>query len=88
MPPLESPVEESVLRHRLEFALSDAPLVSTQELRARMDSGEGVVLVDVRRGSWDRSDDKIAGALRVDPKHSEAESRQIPAGSTVVTYCT
>lgn len=68
--------------------MSDAPLVSTQELKARMDSCEEVVVVDVRRGSWDRSDDKIAGALRVDPKQLEADSRQIPAGSTVVAYCT
>ena len=88
MPPLESPVEESVLRHRLEFTLSDAPLVSTEELKARLDGGEEVVIVDVRRGSWERSDEQIAGALRVDPKRVEEDSRQIPAGSTVVAYCT
>lgn len=68
--------------------MSDDPRVSTQELKEDMDRGEQIVVVDVRRGSWDKSDEKIAGAVRIDPERLEDDWEQIPAGSNVVAYCT
>ena len=68
--------------------MANAPRITTDKLNTRMQAGEGVVPVDVRRGSYDESDVKIKGAIRMDPDAYKEEYRRIPAGSRVVTYCT
>jgi rhodanese-related sulfurtransferase len=68
--------------------MADAPRITPEELNRRLERGDDVVVVDVRRGSWNESAEKIPGAVRVDPEDYEAESAKIPHGSTVVTYCT
>ena len=67
---------------------TEAPRISPDELHDRMQRGDDVVAVDVRRGSYDRSDVKAKDALRIDPNALPADFERIPAGSDVVTYCT
>lgn len=68
--------------------MADAPRVTVDELNRRLKAGEDVVVVDVRRGSYDESDRKIQGAVRIDPERYQEEYRRLPAGARVVTYCT
>ena len=68
--------------------MDDAPRITVEDLKRRMDEGEEIVPVDVRRSAWDRSDEKIAGAIRLDPSRFEDEFEQVPKGATVATYCT
>jgi rhodanese-related sulfurtransferase len=67
--------------------MADVPRISPEELD-RLRQSDGAVVVDVRRGSYDESGEKIQGAIRVDPESYEREYSRIPKGSTVVTYCT
>jgi rhodanese-related sulfurtransferase len=53
-----------------------------------MESGEDVLLLDVRRGSWGRSDVKAKGALRIPPDEVESRLDEIPKNKLIVTYCT
>ena len=65
-----------------------APRISADELKRRLDEGEDIVVVDVRRGSWYRSDVKLEGAIRADPDDPEELADRLDAGTKVVTYCT
>lgn len=66
----------------------DARRITPKELKERMDAGDGVVVLDVRRASYRESDVKIKGAMRIEPDSLETEYSRIPPGSNVVTYCT
>jgi rhodanese-related sulfurtransferase len=68
--------------------MAEAPRITPEELNRRRQSGEDIVVLDLRRASYAESDVKIAGAIRIEPDSLEAEYERIPAGSTVVTYCT
>ncbi len=68
--------------------MQDTPRMTPQDLQQRLSAGAAIVPLDVRRGSYNRSDVKIAGAVRIDPDSLEAEFDHIPAGSEVATYCT
>ena len=62
-----------------------APRITADELKRRLDEGEDIVIADVRRGSWHRSDVKMKGAIRA--SFDELVER-LPPGAKVVTYCT
>lgn len=64
------------------------PRVDTDELAARLDAREPLVVLDVRGRSYLTSDRRIPGALRIHPRDLEAELDRIPAGLPVVAYCT
>ncbi len=68
--------------------MPDAPRVTIDELNRRMEAGEPVTVLDVRRASYDESDVKVAGAVRIEPDALEQEYRRLPQGPRVVTYCT
>ena len=53
-----------------------------------MDEGEDLVLLDMRRGSWYRSDVKIKGARRVEIETLEEQYDELSPGADVVAYCT
>lgn len=60
--------------------------ITKEELKAKMDKGEDIVILDMRyKGSYDGSNIKIKGAVRLSP--TEAESK-ISKGKEVITYCT
>jgi rhodanese-related sulfurtransferase len=59
-----------------------------QELKRRLDSGERFTLIDVRGPSaWDSSNEKIVGAIRVDPFHFQIDPAW-PRDRPTVLYCT
>jgi len=68
--------------------VEEVPRITTEDLRNRLAAGDGVIPVDVRRASWERSDRKIEGAVRLDPSRFEEDYEHLPAGASVATYCT
>ena len=62
--------------------------ISCEEVCEKLDRGEEIVLLDVRRGSWDESDVKAEGALRIEPDEIESRLNEIPKGKEVIAYCT
>jgi rhodanese-related sulfurtransferase len=68
--------------------MDETPRITVDQLNQRMEAGEDVVVVDVRRGSYEQSDVKIKGAVRIDPEAYEREYTKLPDGAKVVTYCT
>jgi len=68
-------------------AQSAVPKMTKEELRAKLDSPD-VVIVDVRLGrDWKASEEKIKGAVRVDPEAVESLAAKYPKDKTLVLYC-
>ena len=69
---------------------SEAPRITVEELNEQLQSGQKVAVLDVRRASWEQSDEKIPRAIRVDPARYETDALpSIPEeAEVVVTYCT
>jgi rhodanese-related sulfurtransferase len=60
-----------------------------QELKAKMDKGEGLVVVDVRTGKdYEGSKIKIKGAVRIPIVQLEERYRELPMDKEIITYCT
>jgi len=69
------------------MATEEVPLMTTDELRFRLDKPDTVIL-DVRAGSdWTSSAQKISGAIRSDPKEFSKWSNIYPKKDTIVLYC-
>ena len=65
----------------------DAPRISKDELKAKLGSSD-VVLIDVRTGSdWEKSNEKITGAVRMDPSTAETWSATLPKDKEIILYC-
>jgi len=65
----------------------EVPLMTTDELKSRLDKTDTVIL-DVRAGSdWTSSDQKISGAVRSDPQKFSNWSNIYPKNDTIVLYC-
>lgn len=65
------------------------PRMTVQELKAKMDRGEDIVILDVRTGrDYDRSRDKIKGAVRISFFQLNDRYRELPADKEIVAYCT
>lgn len=66
---------------------AEAPRISTEELKSRL--GEtGLVILDVRKGTdWDSSDEKIVGAVRIDPAAVDTWAGDYGKGTPIVLYC-
>jgi 3-mercaptopyruvate sulfurtransferase SseA len=68
-------------------AQSAVEKMTKEELRAKLDSPD-VVIVDVRLGrDWKASEEKIKGAIRVDPAKVESLAAKYPKDKTLVFYC-
>ena len=74
----------------LAFSATDAvPRITVQELKAKMDKGEDVVIIDVRAGrEYEDSKIKIKGAIRISIVKLEDRSSELPRDKEIVTYCT
>ena len=68
--------------------VAGTPRISPDEVRQRQDAGENVVFLDMRKGSWNRSDVKVAGAIRVPIDELEEHLADLPREATLVAYCT
>jgi rhodanese-related sulfurtransferase len=66
--------------------MNDAKRITPAELEELAGRG-AVTILDMRR-SWDASDRKIPGAIRVEPDRYRDYTGSLPKGRTVVTYCT
>ncbi len=73
------------------FAITneEVPRITVQELKARLDGGEGIVIVDVRSpGSYNSSKIKIKGAIRISPEEIRPRAYELPMGKEIALYCT
>ena len=69
-------------------AAGGAPKITAEELKAKLDDPD-VIILDVRRaGHWKASDRKIAGAVREDPLDDvEGWGGNYAHDKTLVLYC-
>jgi hypothetical protein len=69
-------------------AADDVPRITVQELKAKMDKGDDLVVVDVRTGfDYERSKIKIKGAVRISIVKMEERYRDLPMDKEIITYC-
>ncbi|MCP9489660.1 MAG: hypothetical protein MSC31_07255 [Solirubrobacteraceae bacterium MAG38_C4-C5] len=62
--------------------------ITPQELNDRLEGPRPVVALDVRRGSHERSDTRIVGAMRIHPDEVADNIEAIPPRAEIITYCT
>jgi rhodanese-related sulfurtransferase len=69
--------------------MANAPRITPDELRRRMDAGEDFTVIDVRNpNAWAQSDVIIPEAIRVPLENLEENLQRIPKNRPVVAYCT
>ena len=65
----------------------DVPRISKDELKAKLGSPE-IVLIDVRtENDWGKSDEKIIGAMRMDPETVDSWAATLPKDKEIILYC-
>lgn len=66
------------------------PKMTVQTLKSELDEGKRIAIIDSRTGgSWDHSEVKIKGAIRIPYKDTATmAASRIPMGYEVVVYCT
>lgn len=68
---------------------SQVPRITVDELKAKVESGESVVILDVRSGgSYTSSKVKIKGSIRMAYGDLNEKSAELPMGREIITYCT
>ena len=69
--------------------MADAPRITVEELKRRMDAGEDFTIIDVRNPqAWAEADTKIPEAIRIPVDDLEKNLSRIPNDRPVVAYCT
>jgi len=69
--------------------MSDAPRITVEVLRKRMESGEEFMFLDVRNPeAWAESEAMVPNAIRVPLDNFEQQLPHIPKEQNIVTYCT
>ena len=69
--------------------MADAPRITVEELKRRMDAGEDFTLIDVRNpNAWAETDTVIPEAIRISLDNLEENLPRIPKNRPVVAYCT
>jgi len=69
--------------------MTDAPRITVDELKRRMEAGENFVLIDVRNPqAWAESDTMLPEAIRVPMDKLEKVLPSIPKDKPTVAYCT
>jgi len=70
------------------FAAADeVPRMTKEELKPLL-GGADVVILDVRASrGWGRSERKIKGAIRKNPKRFKSWAHKYPQDKTIVLYC-
>jgi hypothetical protein len=63
--------------------------ITVEQLKEKIDKNEPVFIIDSRStGSYDGSDYKIKGAVRIPEGEIEARLAEIPRDKPIVIYCT
>lgn len=79
------PVQQTVSAQ----APAEAGRITVDALKAMLAKNRPVTIIDVRVGdTYDNSDSKIKGAIRIPPDEIEARLNEIPRNREIVTYCT
>ncbi len=69
------------------IAIADVARITAEELNAKLGDPD-VIVLDVRRAAhWKVSDQKIAGAVREDPKAVQSWAGRYVRDKTLVLYC-
>ncbi len=69
--------------------MADAPRITVEELKRRMDAGENFTVIDVRNSqAWANSDVMLPEAMRLPLDKLEENLSRIPKNKPVVAYCT
>jgi rhodanese-related sulfurtransferase len=69
--------------------MPEAPRITVDELKRRMDAGEDFTIIDVRNPqAWGQSDTMMPEAIRVPLDDFERHLSQIPKNRPIVAYCT
>ena len=67
----------------------DAPRITVDDLRKRMEAGEDFVLIDTRNPeAWAESDVKLPEAIRLPLNSLDESLPKIPKDKPIVAYCT
>ena len=68
-------------------AAANVSIITKEELKARMDNSD-VVILDVRTGGdWKSSEFKIKGAKRANPNDFNKWAEAYPKSKTLILYC-
>jgi len=63
--------------------------ITKEQLKAKMEKGEDIIVLDVRTGmSYKGSDIKIKGAMRIPPDAIDMRYKELPLDKEIITYCT
>jgi membrane protein DedA with SNARE-associated domain len=63
--------------------------ITVEELKEKIDSGEDLVIVDLRHSmDFEADPETIPGAFRMDAKELEEKNDQLPRDREVILYCT
>jgi len=63
--------------------------ITIDEVRARLDRGEPLAMVDARSAdAWEKAESQVPGSFRVPPDDVAGHLAGIPKDRAVVTYCT
>jgi rhodanese-related sulfurtransferase len=74
---------------RRKLIMANAPKITPDELKSRMEAGEDFTIIDVRNpNAWAQSDAIIPGAIRFTLDKLEESLPRIPKNKPVVAYCT
>jgi membrane protein DedA with SNARE-associated domain len=77
------------VERRRFYRLLERSRISAPELKTLLERGENVVVVDLRSDLTYRVDGlKVKGAIHIPPAQFDRRYKEIPAGRTVVMYCT
>ena len=69
--------------------MADAPRITVEELKRRMETSEDFTIIDVRNPqAWAEARTKIPEAIRVPIDDLEQNLPNIPRDKPVVAYCT
>jgi len=67
----------------------DLDMITPAELKARLDAGERIVILDVRSsGAYASSELRVKGDTRIAPDELVDRAWELPMGAEIVTYCT
>ncbi len=71
------------------LSIYDVERVTPEEVMARMDRGEKIVILDIRsKGAYEAGDIRIKGDIRIAPDDLESRMYELPMGTEIITYCT
>ena len=62
--------------------------IDPADAKARVDSGEAIIVDAVSPMAWEQLDRAIAGAVRIAPDELNERWRELPRERAVIAYCT